>query len=70
MSWVGLKKTGAFFVTSKTAFPMSYLELTYLRLLRGKLAPGQEAAVLQMYHMEQEDALPSGRRFRDSSFVH
>ena len=49
---------------------MSYLELTYLRLLRGKLAPGQEAAVLQMYHMEQEDALPSGRRFRDSSFVH
>ena len=64
MSWEDLKKSGAFLVTSKTAFMMSYLELTCLRLLRDRLAPGQEAVVLQMYHKE-EDALPSGRRLRE-----
>ncbi|CAK0904042.1 unnamed protein product [Prorocentrum cordatum] len=31
---------------------MPYLELQYLRLVRGRLVPGQEADVLQMYHGE------------------
>ena len=64
MSWGDMKKTGAYFVTSKTAFSMPYLELLYLRLQRGKLAPGQEAAVLQLYHKDS-DVLPTGRRLRE-----
>ncbi|CAE7239170.1 unnamed protein product [Symbiodinium sp. CCMP2592] len=64
MSLEEMRTTGAFFVTSKTAFSIPFLELTYLRFLRGKLAPGQEAAVLQLYHVG-DDRLPTGRRLRE-----
>ena len=48
MSFNEMKKTGLYFVTSKTAFTMKYLELCYLRLLRAKTRFGQEAAVRQI----------------------
>ena len=56
LSWKQLK-SGVMFVTSKTAFTMKYLLLAYLRLLRARTAPGQEAAVLQIFH-DKEQALP------------
>ena len=45
MTFNQLQKSGLYFVTSNTAFTMKYLELCYLRLLRAKTSPGQEAAV-------------------------
>ena len=49
---------------SKTGFAFSYVEVSYLRLLRGKLSPGQEVAVQHIYHGD-EAALPSPRRLRE-----
>ena len=50
MTYNEMAGSGVLFVNSKTAFAMEYLHLTYLRLLRGRLAPGQEASVLELYH--------------------
>ena len=44
MTFNQLQKSGLYFVTSNTAFTMKYLELCYLRLLRAKTSPGQEAS--------------------------
>ena len=45
VSFNQLKAAGVFFASQKTAFTMEYLHLCYLRLLRAKTSPGQEAAV-------------------------
>ena len=50
MTYKEMASSGVLFVNSKTALAMDYLRLTYLRLLRGRLAPGQEASVLELYH--------------------
>ena len=45
MSFQELEAAGVYFVSQKTCFTMAYLRLCYLRLLRAKTTPGQEAAV-------------------------
>ena len=65
MSLEDMRSTGAFFVTSKTVFSIPFLELTYLRLLQGRLPPEQEAAVLQQIYHNGEDRLPTGRRLQE-----
>ena len=50
MTYNEMASSGVLFVNSKTACAMDYLHLAYLRLLRGRLAPGQEANVLELYH--------------------
>ena len=64
MSLDEMKQCGALFITSKTAFSFSYLEMTYIRLLRGKLAPGQESSILHIYHSE-DTRMPTSRRLRE-----
>ncbi|CAE7031267.1 unnamed protein product [Symbiodinium sp. CCMP2592] len=64
LSFNQMKAAGVYFVTTKTAFTMSYLELCYLRLLRAKTSPGQEAAVRVLLHQGHDD-LPDHRTFRD-----
>ena len=59
-----MKDAGALFIPSKTAFTIPYLEMTYLRLLRGKLSPGQEGAVVHLHH-NADHRLPSSRRLRE-----
>ena len=67
LSYDAMKQCGALFVSSKTGFSFPYLEMTYLRLLRGKLSPGQETAVQHIYH-EQDEGLPTCRRMREMLF--
>ena len=50
MTYNEMASSGVLFVNSKTACAMDYLHLAYLRLLRRRLAPGQEANVLELYH--------------------
>ncbi|CAE7254735.1 unnamed protein product [Symbiodinium sp. CCMP2592] len=45
MTFHQMQRAGVYFVTQKTCFTMKYLHLCYLRLLRAKTSPGQEAAV-------------------------
>ena len=49
-----MEQSGVLFITAKTGFSMKYLHLTYLRLMRAKAAPGQEAAVLSIFHKEDD----------------
>jgi hypothetical protein len=60
-----MEQQGIYFVSDSYAFTMPYLHMTYLRLLRGKLAPGQEADVLQLFHPD-DDRLPCVRTVRDN----
>ena len=48
ISFNDMKKVGVYLVTNNFGFTMKYLELSYLRLLRGNLAPGQEGGVRLM----------------------
>ena len=48
ISFNDMKKAGVYLVTNNFGFTMKYLELSYLRLLRGNLAPGQEGGVRLM----------------------
>ena len=50
-------------MTDSIGYTMKYLEMTYLRLLRGKLAPGAEAEVLSLFH--GDDAPYQARSLRD-----
>jgi hypothetical protein len=43
-------KVGAYFVSNKVAFTLPYLQLCRLRLLRARVAPGQEAGVQHLFH--------------------
>ena len=45
MTFRQMESAGVYFVTQKTCFTMKYLQLCYLRILRAKTSPGQEAAV-------------------------
>ena len=54
MSFEDMEQSGVLFVNYYTAFSMPYLHLTYLRLLRAKNAPGQEAAVLEIFHADND----------------
>lgn len=45
MSFKQMEEFGVYMVTNSFGFSMKYLELSYLRLLRGNLAPGQEGSV-------------------------
>ena len=47
---------GVYFVTNKLAFTVSYLTLCRLRLLRAKVAPGQEAAVQHLFRDDGDDS--------------
>lgn len=49
-----MQDLGVYFVNSRRAFTMSFLELSYLRLLRSKQAPGQEACVQKMWHQSKD----------------
>ena len=64
LSFSQMKAAGLYLVTSKTAFTMTDLELCYLRFLRAKTSPGQEATVRALFH-EGGDDLPDQRTFRD-----
>ena len=55
MSFNQLLRSGLYFVTTNTAFTMKYLELCYLRLLRAKTSPGQEAAVRSIADANHEE---------------
>ena len=50
MTYNEMASSGALFVNSLTAFAMDYLHLTYRRLFRARLASGQKASVLELYH--------------------
>lgn len=65
MSFNEMKMTGLYFVTSKAAFTMKYLELCYLRLLRAKTSPGQEAAVRRIVHTDDQEMFWGHSSFRD-----
>ena len=45
MTFRQMQRAGVYFVTQKACFTMKYLHLCYLRILRAKTSPGQEAAV-------------------------
>jgi hypothetical protein len=49
-----IKKAGVYFVTNNFAFSVPFLELSLLRLFRAKVAPGQEAAVQELWHAKNE----------------
>jgi hypothetical protein len=55
MTFNEMLRAGVYFVSNDIGFDMNYLELTYYRLLRGKLAPGQEADVLHLFHQGSTD---------------
>ena len=57
--------SGLYFVSSKTAFSMKYLELCYCRLMRARTSPGQEASVSHLVHGSSEDMFWSHSSFRD-----
>lgn len=65
MSFNQMLSSGLYFVTSKTAFTMSYLELCYYRLLRAKTAPGQEAAVRHLVHGNSDNMFWGHHSLRD-----
>jgi hypothetical protein len=65
MTFHEMKASGLYFVTSNTAFTMKYLELCYLRLLRAKTSPGQEAAVRHLVHFDDKDMFWGRTSFRD-----
>ena len=48
MSFKQMEEFGVYMVTNSFGFSMKYLELSYLRLLRGNLTPGQEGRVRLM----------------------
>lgn len=57
--------SGLYFVPTKTAFTIPYLELRYYRLLRAKTSPGQEAAVRMIVHGSAEGMFWRQHSFRD-----
>ena len=57
--------SGLYFVSSKTAFTMKYLELCYYRLMRARTSPGQEASVRHLVHGSSEDMFWGHSSFRD-----
>ena len=65
MTFNELKSSGLYFVTTNTAFTMKYLELCYLRLLRAKTSPGQEAAVRHLVHTDDAGMFWGHHSFRD-----
>lgn len=65
MTFNELKASGLYFVTKNTAFTMKYLELCYLRLLRAKTSPGQEAAVRHLFHVNDKEMFWGHSSFRD-----
>ncbi|CAK0811042.1 unnamed protein product [Prorocentrum cordatum] len=62
-----MKMQGVYFVTNKLGFTMTYLELQYLRLMRGRLVPGQEVDALQIYE-GGDVASKSMHNLRDNLF--
>jgi hypothetical protein len=64
-SFTDLKKTGVYFTSSNTGFTMKYLELCYLRLICARTSPGQEQAVKQIFHAEEESMFWGHSSFRD-----
>jgi hypothetical protein len=65
MTFNQMAAQGAYFVTDKTAFTMKYLELCYLRLMRARNAPGQEAVVQEIFHEFDNRTILTPIRFRD-----
>ena len=57
-----LENLGVYMVTNGFGFTMKYLQLSYYRLLRGNLAPGQEASVRSM--LDTSNKCISLRMFR------
>ena len=62
MSFKQMMASGLYFVTSKTAFTIPYLELCYYRLLRAKTSPGQER---HLVHTESLAMFWQHHSFRD-----
>ena len=65
MSFKDMVASGLYFVSTKTAFAIPYLELCYYRLLRAKTSPGQEAAVRLIVHGSAEGMFWQQHSFRD-----
>lgn len=65
LSFQQMVKEGVYFASNNVGFTMPYLEMTYYRLLRGRLAPGQEAEILRLYHCDNEDIFCQ-RKLRDN----
>lgn len=69
MTFNELKSSGLYFVTTNTAFTMKYLGLCYLRLLRAKTSPGQEAALRHhLVHTDDEGTFWGHHSLRDHLF--
>ena len=62
MTFKELETLGVYMVTNGFGFTMKYLQLSYYRLLRGNLAPGQEASVRSM--LDTSNKCISLRMFR------
>ena len=58
-----MKELGFYLVTKKFGFTFKYLELSFLRLLRGNLASGQEASVRDIL-AKNETKMITPRRFQ------
>ena len=58
-----MKELGFYLVTKKFGFTFKYLELSFLRLLRGNLASGQEASVRAIL-AKNETKMISPKRFQ------
>ena len=62
MTFKELENIGVYMVTNGFGFTMKYLQLSYYRLLRANLAPGQEASVRSM--LDTSNCCITLRKFR------
>ena len=58
------QEANLYLISYSLAFTTKYLEMTYPRLLRGKLAPGQEVDALKLFH--DGHRIPTKRVLRDA----
>lgn len=60
MSFRQLEEMGVYMVTNNFGFTMKYLQMSLFRLLRGNLAPGQEASVRTMLDEAEQQLIAPG----------
>ena len=70
MTFRQMQRAGVYFVTQKACFTMKYLHLCYLRILRAKTSPGQEAAVRLLADPDHPLQFWQERSLRDNLLPH
>jgi hypothetical protein len=64
-----MARMGVYFVNNHCAFTMAYLKLTYMRMLRANVAPGQESSVRNMIP-ESVGGIPLDSRWLRDNILH